>query len=375
MAQEVMNTEAFKGHRPAKAFDTLDPHSESLADGIGSSYGVIGYKGKVWSLRYKGEKHTIVRPDDGTPSSYIDMIILQQAKQKSKSYYLEYDPGGTSEGSRPICASIDGVVPDVDVQTKQSDTCALCPRNVWKTDANGRKGRECNDYKRLAVLLMPNTTQRVLGQKLMEPVFLRVPAGSLNNLSLMGEQMAQQGWHFSTFITRVSFNPDKAHPEMVFTALQGLSDAEAPVVLPLRADPQAIRIIGEDKPKRLAPPSAVGVSGGLQGEIIPPTATQNPAQSGLPGKMVVPTQNPGPPMPPPNPATAQVTQSVAPVDIGLTAVDTGLSGTLSATAPAEIMTKSPSEPATVTVADVGEATDSDAALDARLALLLPKMPQ
>ena len=366
MAQEVMNTEAFKGHRPAKAFDTLDPTSESLADGIGSSYGVIGYKGKVWSLRYKGEKHTIVRPDDGTPSSYIDIIILQQAKQKSKSYYLEYDPGGTSEGSRPICASIDGVVPDVDVQTKQSDTCALCPRNVWKTDANGRKGRECNDYKRLAVLLMPNTTQRVLGQKLMEPVFLRVPAGSLNNLSLMGEQMAQQGWHFSTFITRVSFNPDKAHPEMVFAALQGLSDAEAPVVLPLRADPQAIRIIGEDKPKRLAPPSAVGVSGGLQGEIIPPMATQNPAQS---MKTVAPqtlTQNP---------ATAQVTQSVAPVDIGLTAVDTGLSGTLSATAPAEIMTKSPSEPATVTVADVGEATDSDAALDARLALLLPKMPQ
>ena len=366
MAQEVMNTEAFKGHRPAKAFDTLDPHSESLADGIGSSYGVIGYKGKVWSLRYKGEKHTIVRPDDGTPSSYIDMIILQQAKQKSKSYYLEYDPGGTSEGSRPICASIDGVVPDVDVQTKQSDTCALCPRNVWKTDANGRKGRECNDYKRLAVLLMPNTTQRVLGQKLMEPVFLRVPAGSLNNLSLMGEQMAQQGWHFSTFITRVSFNPDKAHPEMVFTALQGLSDNEAPVVLPLRADPQAIRIIGEDKPKRLAPPSMGGAGGGLQGEIIPPTATQNPAQS---MKTVAPqtlTQNP---------ATAQVTQSVAPVDIGLTAVDTGLSGTLSATAPAEIMTKSPSEPATVTVADVGEATDSDAALDARLALLLPKMPQ
>ena len=45
----------------AAVFAGLNPESESLADGIGQSYGIIGYKGKVWTLRYRGEiaaRHT-----------------------------------------------------------------------------------------------------------------------------------------------------------------------------------------------------------------------------------------------------------------------------------------------------------------------------
>ena len=80
--------------KPAAAFaaalNSADP--ESLADGIGSSYGIIGYKGKVWSLRYRGEKHTFTRPDDNSPIGHIDVIILRQARVKSKSYYGKYDP-------------------------------------------------------------------------------------------------------------------------------------------------------------------------------------------------------------------------------------------------------------------------------------------
>src|SRR5882672_10877256 len=100
MTESTAITIPFAGATPAKAFAALP--AESLAEGIGSSYGIIGYKGKVWSLRYRGEKHTFVRADDGSPMSYIDVIILRSPSVKSKSYYPReegYDPN-SSDGKR-----------------------------------------------------------------------------------------------------------------------------------------------------------------------------------------------------------------------------------------------------------------------------------
>lgn len=245
---ELMNVSAFENAVPSSAFATLNPADESLADGIGSSYAIIGYKGKVWTLRHRGEHYTFVRPDDGSPAAFLDVIVLRSAPYKSKSYY----PAGSfnddnSAGARPVCASIDGVNPDNDVQQKQAAACAICPRNEWRTNAEGRKGRDCSDFKRLSVLLLPNVTKALLGAPLMEPVFLRVPAASLNDLAILGEAMQKKGFHYSSFITRIGFQPDKAHPQMTFKALQPLSDKEAAIVLPMREDVQAFRITGENE--------------------------------------------------------------------------------------------------------------------------------
>ena len=247
MGNELVIPDSFKNARPAGAFAVLNPAEESLSEGIGQSYGVIGYRGKVWSLRYHGERHNILRPDDGTPSAYLDVIILGQARGKSKSYYEKMDTNSFEEGKRPVCASIDGVRPDNDATQKQAEACAVCPRNIWKTDPKtGRKGRECSDYKRLAVLILPTQTKPVLGEPLMEPVFLRVPAASLNSLGTLGDTMAKQGWHFSSYITRISFDPNVAHPQMVFKPLQGLTDKEGPLILSLRNDATVGRITGGD---------------------------------------------------------------------------------------------------------------------------------
>lgn len=243
MGQELQLPESFRGQVPSQAFAALDAQDDNLAAGIGQSYGVIGYKGKTWSLRYRGDRKNILDPRTGAPSGYLDVIILGQAQQKSKSFYKEYVQG--QEGDRPLCASMDGLVPDLDVVAKQSDTCALCPRNEWKTDpTTGRKGRECTDYKRLAVLILPTQTKPLLGEPLIEPVFLRVPPDSLTSLAVMGETMGRSGFHYSAYITRITFDPNKAHPEMVFRPLQGLTDAEAPVILAMRDDPNVGRITG-----------------------------------------------------------------------------------------------------------------------------------
>ena len=119
-----------------KAFAAQQGGVDSLSEGITGSYGVLGYRGKVWSLRYKGEKYNFVRQDDGTPAAAIDVIILRSAKQKSKSFYDSFDEH-QSEGKRPICASLDGILPDEDVVQKQSETCALadviaiCEEHGW----------------------------------------------------------------------------------------------------------------------------------------------------------------------------------------------------------------------------------------------------
>jgi hypothetical protein len=198
-------------------------------------------------LRVRGENHILLRPDDGTPIGYIDVIFLRQAKVKAKSYYPDGFEEGGSAGKRPLCASIDGVTPDPDVQQAQSPLCGTCNHNEWHTDEKGHKSRECSDYKRLAVLILPNQTVRLFGQPLMEPAFLRVPPASLNALAVFGDNMAQQGWPFSSFITRVSFDTTKAHPEFTFKALQALTDAEAATVLGLREEVTSRRITGEDE--------------------------------------------------------------------------------------------------------------------------------
>lgn len=344
MSNEVIDLNAFKSAKPAKAFQVLDT-TESLADGIGSSYPVIGYKGKVWTFKYRGEKKPFLRPE-GDPMGYIDVVILRQAHAKSKSYYEDYEQD-QSEGKRPICSSLNGVVPDIDVVQKQSETCALCPRNVWHTDASGRKTRDCTDYKRLAVLVLPNQTKALFNPPVMEAAFLRVPPASLDSLAKMGETMSGQGWHYASFVTRISFDVTQAHPKMVFKPLQGLSDKEAEVVLPLRDSVQAKRITGEDQSDAGQRPLLTTVS-------PPPqiTAAQSvPATPAVQAQAAVVTTAA---QPAPQVAEAQVSVSTGFLD---------MTPSLTPAAPAQ-------QAAPLTPSDVGKPQESDDALNARIANIL-----
>jgi hypothetical protein len=321
---------------------------ESLSEGIGSSYAILGYRGKTWSLRYKGEVHNFIRQDDGTPAGHIDCIILRQAKVKAKSFYENFDPNAF-EGKPPICASMDGIMPDEGVVGVTDNTgarvtvCALCPKNEWYVNAKGIKTKDCSDYKRIAVLLMPAQTKLMLGEALMEPVFLRIPAGSLQSLSLFGDEMARQGRPYFSFVTRITFDPEASHPKFVFRAIQALSADEAPVVVPLLDDEQSRRIVGEDQGSRRAmrqiappapapkpePPLTTGLAAPQQQQpvqevILPPKKEDNLTLFGAakPSTLAVPGQGSGlfdggtqaaPPPAATAPATPQQAQQSAPV--------------------------------------------------------------
>ena len=364
MGTELMNVEGFKGG-PARAFAAV-PREGSLADGIGQSYGVIRYKGKVWSVVHRGVRKNVVRPDDGTPSSYLDVIILSAADHKSKSYYKAFDQG--SEGERPICASMDGLVPDLDVVQKQSDTCALCPHNEWKVQANGKKGRDCADYKRLAVVMLPAVTKALFGEPIMEAFFLRIPAASLNGLAQMGEQMDARGYPYFSYITRITFDPNEAHPKMVFTALQELTDAEAPFILKLRNDPQTGRIINGDisLPALGAPAGQQVIEGGAQRplDVTSTFVAQTASQAPAPFSASVASA-------PPATTAAPLASDASAAASASTHVDTGFGGatpvsTTGGTSPVPTTGGTPS----FTVSDTGVPQEADKALDERINNLL-----
>jgi hypothetical protein len=190
----------------------------------------------------------------------------------------------------------------------------------------------------------------------MEPVFLRVPPASLNSLAVLGETMANQGWHFSSYITRITFNPETSWPEMVFRPLQGLTDKEAPIIQELRSNDLVERITGGETPQG---PKSIAAPGTVETGL-----TSTPAVAGAPSASTSSL------------AARPATNSTAAASTTLqtsttpTPVDTGFGGaTLELTAN-KVQPVQPVQPATQTFSDTGEPEASDADLDARIAGLI-----
>ena len=355
MANDLVNLDAFTAQRDPASVEL--PADDSLAGGIGTAYAIIGYKGKCWSLRYRGETH-LFKDKAGQLTPTIDVVILHAAPGKSKSYFPNWEDGSTDP---PLCASIDGIVPDPDVEQQQAEACGICPRNELKVQKNGRRGKECTDYKRLAVALMPNVTARMFGEPMLEPVFLRVPPASLNALALLDQKMGAKGlgYHYSAYLTRISFvqvdgkGQPLSYPQMQFYAVRPLTKEELLPVLDLRKDPQCQRITGEagqrGATKAIAAPTH-NVAAFIPQEMVPKQIER---------LNTVETEN----------GTVETVEMVPAEE------DTGFGSTTVAAT-----TKSPSDengqgPITApqtTVTDTGEPEESDAELDARIAGIIAK---
>jgi hypothetical protein len=236
----------------AEAFRHIDPN-EGIGEGLSGGFSSINHRGKIWSLRHRGENHVITRLDDGTPASYIDVIVVAASDKTAKTLFNEW--GGDDSGGPPICQSVNGDVPDPGVPKPQSASCHTCPHNEWgsQTSGNGR-GKRCQDQRRLAILLMPKLTKQLLGAPLLDPIFLKVPPGSLSSLKAYNDMLKHEGVPFCSVITRISFDP-KALFQMNFERVQDLSNEEAPWVLPLRDAPLTKRIIGLTPVIRELPPA------------------------------------------------------------------------------------------------------------------------
>jgi hypothetical protein len=212
-----------------------------LAAGVQAGFGLIGYKGKVWSVRHRGEEIQLMRDDGDGPRNSIEVVILKAAPYISKIWYEK----GYVEGSNaaPDCFSPNGIVPDPQSTKRQSNACASCPQNVWGskiTDA-GKKGKACSDSKRLAVVPMDDIPNEAFGG----PMLLRVPAASLQDIASYGNKMQNLGYPYYAIATRISFDAAEAYPKFVFSAIRPLTDAEADMVIELHKSQEVARVLAE----------------------------------------------------------------------------------------------------------------------------------
>jgi len=251
---------------------------EDLGEGLVSGVSSIRIKGKAWALRHQGETYYFDTPT-------IDVVILARSPKTSRAYY----PGQYSdeaEGRAPVCSSVDGENIDPDVPEPQAKCCSVCPRNEWIGPEGSRK-KECQDHRRMAVLLLPEDTKRLLGAPLYGPVFLKIPPGSFPNLKKYGAFLKDRNIPLPSCVTKLGFaSPDVSLFAITFEIRQMLSDSEWDTIEPLIGGTETRRLIGEakvihetaeeeppfDPPKKVETGlvAAFGAKSVSEQEIIPP---------------------------------------------------------------------------------------------------------
>jgi hypothetical protein len=210
---------------------------DDLGAGVQGGFAIISYRGKNWRIKHQGSEVPVLRNDGDGPADNIEVVIVKAAENLSKIWYeKQYTPGSTTP---PDCFSTNGITPDPASPKLQNNMCKPCRWNQFGTANNG-KGKACMDSKRLAVVPAGDLHNEIHGG----PMLLRVPATSLTPLKQYGINLDAYGIKSACMVaTRISFNPEKEHPEFVFRPIRALNDEEAKVVMQLRESDQVDRII------------------------------------------------------------------------------------------------------------------------------------
>jgi hypothetical protein len=230
------------GFGPAPAIFAGEAGANSeLGQGVGSSYAVVGYRGKVWSLKYQGTEEQMMRDDGDGPRNSIEVVLVKASPAISKIFYK----GGYVDGSNspPDCWSGNGITPDASVMNKVHATCADCPMNAWgsRVTEAGKQSKGCADSRRMAVVPIADIANEAYGG----PLLLRVPAASLKDLKAYGDMLESYNYPYYGAVTKVAFDPKEAFPKFVFSALRALTNEEAQQIKELRDDKRVATVLAE----------------------------------------------------------------------------------------------------------------------------------
>lgn len=261
MSQELVPFDAkLPAHLKALA-DTVN--ADDLISGAGGGFPVISIKGKVFHEVRGGERRLITRADSEEPAASIEVVILRANPALSKTYYSEGYTDGSEE--KPTCYSNDGVAPALDAAEPQAQKCATCPHNQWgsKITENGAKGKACADFRRMAVA--------PLGQ-LNDPMLIRVPAASLKALKEYGDTLKKRGVKYPMVVTKVGFDYSVAHPQLKFSPVSFLSEAQVNTVAEVIASDVVMQIIGMQNAAPQVPATATSGSEGAKPAVSAPAA-------------------------------------------------------------------------------------------------------
>jgi hypothetical protein len=280
----------------------------AMQAGLSAGFAVIGYRGKTWRIKFRGEDKPIL-DGAGRAMNDLNVVIVGVSDKISKQWYAKRYNEGDNEA--PDCFSINGEHPDPASPHKQCDSCAACPQNIWgsRITEQNKKAKACQDSKRLAIVPWGDHHNTEYGG----PMLLRLPPMSLANLSRYASELKRYGGQPFMAATRLSFDLDKAHPLIKFEAIGWLTDEEAIEINEVLDDPQIDRILHSELETTADPEGEEQVASALAGSapastFIPPVQqAPEPAPAPAPQPVAPPPPPPAPepaPPPPPPPAPA-----------------------------------------------------------------------
>jgi len=233
----------------APAFaEALNP-AEQFGEGINAAgFNRISIKGKRFTLFHEGAPYQFTTFDtDGNKiiKQHIDCVVLAENPKTARTYYADAYVEGSN--ASPTCASSDGIRPDSGTEI-QAKSCHNCLQNQWP---GGRRAKPCKENRRVALLLTdgmfkgkhgPNTQPPFTGVTVF-PVFFRIAPDSLKAYKQYCDHLHSIGAHPSSVVTRISFE-EKEQNRLKFEMIRPLTNADAPVVLPLRTSTETKALIG-----------------------------------------------------------------------------------------------------------------------------------
>ena len=209
---------------------------------LAASYAIIGYKGRNWRLKHRGEEELLMH--GGVPIPTLSVVVVGVAAAISKQFYdKKYSEG---DDASPDCFSNNGITPDLASSKKQCTTCAACPQNVWgsRITENGKRAKACQDSRRVAVVPRGDIENEGYGG----PMLLRLPPMSLNGFAKYGRDIQRFGAEPFMVGTTIGFDYDVAYPLITFSAEGWLSDEEATLVAKVLDDPLIPQMLNEAVP-------------------------------------------------------------------------------------------------------------------------------
>jgi len=198
--------------------DYLREASDATTRDIAGSSGgkQISIKGGVWRMVVGGEE--VAKNEERS----MNFVVIASGKGVTRTFYAgKYEEG---KDLKPSCWSAEGVVPNPEVPTPQSSSCATCTQNI--EGSGDGKARACRYSKRLAVALENDIGGNIYRLSVPAKNYFGRAEGEKMPLQAFGKFLSGHGIPITGIVTEARFDTAEAVPVLKFRAVRPLTREE-----------------------------------------------------------------------------------------------------------------------------------------------------
>jgi hypothetical protein len=152
----------------------------------------------------------------------MNFVVIASGKGVTRTFYADkYEEG---KDLKPSCWSAEGVVPNEEVTSPQSKSCATCPQNI--EGSGDGKARACRYSKRLAVALENDIGGNIYRLSVPAKSYFGRAEGEKMPLQAFGKFLSGHGIPITGIVTEARFDTAEAVPVLKFRAVRPLSKEE-----------------------------------------------------------------------------------------------------------------------------------------------------